>query len=77
MIDRTQAEYILKLQPRVTERRCGGFLALSPKESPFQIGVTGDTRDEAIAKFHISHAGWIETALSDVPLSNRLRYSDA
>lgn len=46
-------------------RRSGtatGWLAVSPPEARWQIGVIGGTAEDAIRKFHVSWARWEETA---------------
>ena len=37
--------------PRLVERRCGGWLAVSERSSPIKIGVTGQTEAEARRNF--------------------------
>jgi|GEM_PF-3378196 len=44
-----QAIYMVK--PVLMERRCGGWLAITPKGWPLGIGVTADTKINAEKKF--------------------------
>lgn len=48
------------VRPEVSERACGGFLAVSPEEAPLRIGVEGDTAEDARAKFAFALARWTE-----------------
>jgi hypothetical protein len=45
-------------EPRIVQRLCGGFLALSPDSEPIKIGVLGDTAENAAAKFEQSLTAW-------------------
>jgi hypothetical protein len=38
---------LFAVQPLLIERRCGGWLALTPEGWPLAVGVTGDTKEEA------------------------------
>lgn len=42
---------IYMVSPVVIERRCGGWLAITPRGWPLGIGVTAQTKDEAETKF--------------------------
>lgn len=44
--------------PNLIHRRCGGWLAVSPRSEPIKIGVTADTRDDAICMFIASLERW-------------------
>jgi len=39
------------IEPEVTERRCGGWLAVTPTTTTTRIGAVGDTREDAIRNF--------------------------
>lgn len=43
------------IQPVLIERRCGGWLAITPKGWPLGIGVTADTKEGAERKFREEH----------------------
>lgn len=42
---------LFQVGPVLIERRCGGWLAITPRDWPLGIGVTGDTKAEAERKF--------------------------
>ena len=44
--------------PRVFERQCGGYLAVSKEGSRFKIGVEADTEEEALQRFDESLKRW-------------------
>ena len=48
-------------EPRLIERHCGGWLAVSGRDDPVQIGVEAPTREEAITLFNEHRARWEET----------------
>lgn len=54
-------ESLLLVHPDMIERHCGGWLALSPKNTSLCIGVTGNTKEDAIARFSLSIRKWVET----------------
>jgi len=39
------------VRPLLIKRRCGGWLAITPKGWPLGIGVTAETEAEAVTKF--------------------------
>ena len=41
---------------RLIERKCGGWLALTAVADPLQIGSTGGTKEEAVARLGASVA---------------------
>jgi hypothetical protein len=53
-----QPETVTALEPRLIERRTGGWLAVSEDESPVRIGVVGATEAEARERFHDALAQW-------------------
>lgn len=55
-----------QMSPRITERRCGGWIAFSPSGHGLKIGVTADTEDAAREKFRVTVAEW-EKLLSVEP----------
>lgn len=42
---------VFSVQPILTERRCGGWLAVTPRGWPLGVGVTANTKSEAVRKF--------------------------
>jgi hypothetical protein len=48
------------IHPIISERACGGFLALSPQDAPVRIGVVGETAEEAQSNFAAAIARWTE-----------------
>ncbi len=53
-----QPETVTTLEPRLIERRNGGWLAVTDDDSPVRIGVVGDTEAEARERFHEALARW-------------------
>jgi hypothetical protein len=53
------------IEPQVTSRQCGGWLAVSPVEAPFRFGVVGSTEQEARDRFRQSLDKWVATISSD------------
>lgn len=49
---------IRDLSPEVIRRHCGGFLAVSRRESGPQIAVTADSEDEALRKWFATMEIW-------------------
>lgn len=49
--------------PRLIERHCGGWLAVTPRNWPLAVGVQSDTREGAVAAFQTAMERWsrIET----------------
>ncbi len=45
---------VARTTPKIIERKCGGFLAVSTEESRFKIGVQGQTEEEARQRFEES-----------------------
>jgi hypothetical protein len=57
-VDQQTAE-ICGIRPLVLERDGGrGWLAVSPKDAPIQIGVEDGTRDGALRKFELAVERW-------------------
>lgn len=48
-MDKNQAIYAV--EPVLTERRCGGWLAVTPRGWPLGIGVTAETKAHAEERF--------------------------
>jgi len=44
--------------PRIISRKCGGWLAVSGKGDPIQIGVTAPSEPEVREKFWAAAEGW-------------------
>ena len=44
--------------PRMIERACGGWLAVSPEGCSIRIGVAADGREEAAAAFSLAMKQW-------------------
>jgi hypothetical protein len=53
-----QPDMVTNLEPHLIERRTGGWLAVTEDGSPVQIGVVGDTEDEARERFREALARW-------------------
>ncbi len=47
-------------KPRIRERRCGGWIAVSDINSPLKIGVTADTEDQVRMAFVQAVSEWRE-----------------
>jgi len=47
-------------EPIVTERQCGGFIAVSPRYAMIKIGVTAPFAEAAKDLFAIRYAEWLE-----------------
>lgn len=58
------------VKPRLIRRANGGWLAISPRNARFSIGVSAATEDEAGSKFRSVYNEWIlllEEKILDVP----------
>lgn len=44
--------------PRFLPRKCGGWLAVSHRWCDIKIGVTAETKDEALVKYFATMAAW-------------------
>jgi hypothetical protein len=53
-----EAEQVTTLEPRLIERRNGGWLAVTEDDSPVRVGVVGDTETEARERFREALARW-------------------
>jgi hypothetical protein len=53
-----QPETVTMLEPRLIERRNGGWLAVTEDDSPVRIGVVGGTEAEARERFHEALTRW-------------------
>tara|TARA_R110000787_G_scaffold63679_7_gene143581 strand:- start:4677 stop:4877 length:201 start_codon:yes stop_codon:yes gene_type:complete len=49
-----------KAEPKLGQRKCGGWFAVSPYGVPFQIGVTRETEIEAKERFGCALRKWNE-----------------
>ena len=49
---------IYSVQPVLISRRCGGWLAITPRGWPISIGVTADTEAEARREFEVALDRW-------------------
>lgn len=49
---------IAQVEPNVSSRSCGGWLAYSTDESPLKIGVTASDRDSALKAYSDALAQW-------------------
>jgi hypothetical protein len=54
-----------QLSPRIIERRCGGWLAVSNNADPVQIGVTAASEIDADFRFQTVRKRWQEILESD------------
>lgn len=52
------AKAIVGLEPELTERKCGGWLATAPEWAPIRIGVTAPTQAGAVDQFHRAAQTW-------------------
>lgn len=52
--------------PKITERRCGGWLAVSREASPIKIGVTAPTEQQARSEFVKAMSEWQQLIASGV-----------
>jgi hypothetical protein len=46
------------ISPRLIRRECGGWLAVSPPESPLKLGAVGETEAAARAAFEAEVSHW-------------------
>lgn len=53
------------IAPLLVDRECGGWLAVTPDDAPFRIGVTAETEGEARSRFSATVTAWLETLASD------------
>jgi len=44
--------HVSKIVPRLSRRKCGGFLALSPESEPLKLGAVGPTELAATEAFY-------------------------
>jgi hypothetical protein len=51
----------MRIEPVLTLRECGGWLAAAPKWSPLRIGVIGNSEAETRDNFHRSLGEWMRT----------------
>lgn len=51
---------IYQVKPVLRKRRCGGWLATTPRGWPLGIGVTADTEEEAVREFEATLKRWSE-----------------
>lgn len=49
-----------RITPDLVRRTGGGWLAISPKDAIFTLGVTASTEDQAREKFRTVFHRWIE-----------------
>ncbi len=47
-----------RIVPAISERRCGGWIAVSGPDAPLKIGVTADTEEGARAAFAKAVTEW-------------------
>lgn len=45
-------------KPRLIERHCGGWLAVTPRGWPLAVGVESETRDGATTAFRAAMERW-------------------
>ena len=58
---------VARTTPRIIQRKCGGFLAVSTEGSRFKIGVQGQTEEEARQRFEESVTMWERIVASGEP----------
>lgn len=61
-MDNNTTDKLRDLNLVIIARACGGWLATTPKEHRFRIGVTADTKEEAELKLLQTIERWTETA---------------
>jgi hypothetical protein len=66
--ERVSGEMFRELQPVVTPRAMGGYLAVSAPGSHASIGVTGDTEAEARENFYKEREAWAKLSEREVTL---------
>lgn len=44
--------------PKLIERQCGGWLAISPACEPIKIGVSAETEQDAAFRYRVALAQW-------------------
>lgn len=44
--------------PRLVQRHCGGWLALSSRDDTLRIGVAGESEDAARSQYETTRAEW-------------------
>lgn len=55
-------------QPRIIQRKCGGWLAISARADPLQIGVTAPSEEQAITMLRKASDGirsWLAAEATD------------
>jgi hypothetical protein len=60
----------LSTAPRVVERACGGFQALSNDLMPICIGAIGETPEEAVRKYTAIVNGWLRDRAVELAASS-------
>ena len=48
------------LKPELSERACGGWLAVSSVRSSSKLGVTAESKEAALAAFRVAEREWEE-----------------
>ena len=48
------------MQPRILERFCGGWLAVSPTNATLRIGVTASSKEGALKAFSLAAKRWAD-----------------
>lgn len=54
-----------EIRPQLTERACGGWLAVTPADAAVCLGVTGPTENKARENFSRSFDRWKEILATD------------
>ena len=55
------------MTPRIIERQCGGWIAISEPASTLRIGVTAESEEAARAKFAATALDWQRTLQAEAP----------
>ena len=55
------------IPPRIIERRCGGWIAVSGPGAEIRIGVTADSKEGALKKFEAAMLDWQRTLQAGQP----------
>lgn len=59
--------HLEQIEPKIRERQCGGWLAVSEANADLKIGVTADTEEGARAAFAQALIRWGKILSSEPP----------
>lgn len=55
----------MNIQPELIERRCGGWLAVTPRCVAIRIGAVGESAEEASANFNALIEQWAQARAAE------------